>query len=137
MGRLNWNKPRGREDAVAEDPSSGGWEIPAAAAKGADPWLAPGNLRAAGVPREANPAAPFECRLCGASLRLEGVYARDGDIYCVECRPKGAVSSLDLPSGNPIRFEDTGTRDLPGAFVGRLLQRAWDLLRGRRRRIGW
>lgn len=103
MGRLNWNKRHRKEEEEGPHPS-GEWEIPAASEPGANPWLAPGNLRAPTVGQEVNTGAPFHCCVCGASLRLEGAYAHGGDVYCFEDRPDGAVSGLTLPGADGPGF---------------------------------
>jgi hypothetical protein len=108
MGRLNWNKPH-REGEEEGPRPSGEWEIPKPSDPVADPWLAPGNLATPAYGQAVNTGAPFHCCVCGASLRLEGAYARGGDIFCFEDRPDGAVSGLTLPgAGFSERLLGTG-----------------------------
>jgi len=76
-----------------------GWEIPKPSAPAKDSWLGPGQAqalqRASSIP---NPRAPFTCRHCSASLGIAQVWAYEGEIYCEQCRPSGAVSSRELPA---------------------------------------
>jgi|GEM_PF-4179131 len=128
MGRLNWNQRRGEGTGEpAGDPE--GWEIPAATDAGADPWLGPGSLRAPEIRPEANAVAPFQCVLCGASMQVEGAFARGGDLYCFEHRPQGARSGLSLPAGIP-----TGGPLSGGGRLQSVLRWLWDALTSERSR---
>jgi hypothetical protein len=131
MGRLNWNKPHQDGEAKAPRPS-GEWEIPQPSEPGANPWLAPGNLRAPHLGQAVNTGAPFHCCVCGASLRLEGAYAHGGDVFCFEDRPDGSVSGLNLPGAEGPGF---GERILGQGRLGSALRWVFaQLTKPRRRR---
>lgn len=66
------------------------WEIPEPTSSAADPWLTPGQRPTAAV-------SPLGCHACGVRLNVLDAFAKDGDLYCANCRPAGAVSSAQLP----------------------------------------
>ena len=115
MGRMN---SRGKGGDDGELPR--GWSQPDAAERGSE-WSAPGNERGLDPAHDADPAHPFTCVGCGAHLGLAGAYAHDGNIYCFECRPDGAVSSDQLPSDDTL-LTTPERRRTPRTFVGRLFR---------------
>jgi Zn-finger nucleic acid-binding protein len=112
-----------RAAPAAKQPSprtSGAWEIPEPASPAKDRWLGPGQVQAPQrVSEIPNVRAPFSCRQCGASLGVAHAWAYDGEIYCEQCHPPGAVSSRDLPSDSDGAPIDEPNRS---AFGHRLLR---------------
>jgi hypothetical protein len=107
------------------------WDIPEAHAPRQDPWNAPGDRRP--LPNDThhlNPNSPFSCHVCGKPVSIATAYAFNGDMYCGDCRPDGAISaSRDLPkdfvigqpkadfNGNGFRYGRHNHSGLGDAFV--------------------
>lgn len=78
-----------------------GWEVAPATDGGADPWLAPGAT--APLPPSHSPSggyglsSPLACVQCGLALPVAHAWAWNGDLYCGNHHPKGAVSGASLP----------------------------------------
>ncbi|RKG82646.1 TFIIB-type zinc ribbon-containing protein [Corallococcus terminator] len=95
------------EHATVEAPKASpsgskvGWEVAPATDGGADPWMAPGAT--APLPPSHSPSggyglsSPFGCVQCALPVPVSQAWAWNGDIYCGEHRPKGAVSGASLP----------------------------------------
>ena len=114
MGRINF---RGKGDGSGELPK--GWDQPEAPGT-ATPWTPPGSQGGLASSTSADPVHPFTCTTCQAHLGLDGAYAHDGDIYCFECRPAGAVSSQELPSDESPLLD--GARRRPRTRLARLVR---------------
>jgi hypothetical protein len=114
MGRMNFRRKRDGSGEVPE-----GWSQPSSATD-STPWNGPGSASAFDSSVSADPVHPFTCKICKAHLGLAGAYAHDGDIYCFECRPDGAVSSQDLPSDESLLTD--GERRPPKSHLARLLR---------------
>ncbi|MBN8232400.1 zf-TFIIB domain-containing protein [Corallococcus macrosporus] len=82
-------------------PVAKGWEVAPATDGGADPWKAPGATAA--LPPSDSPTgglgvrSPLACVQCGIQVSVVHAHAFNGDLYCGEHRPKGAVSGASLP----------------------------------------
>jgi len=71
-----------------------GWEIPAATdVGGPDPYRAPGQLHA--LTDGPKRVLGLICKHCEAQVPGEEAYAFEGDVFCVNCRPEGAVAGAD------------------------------------------
>lgn len=101
---LDAGKFEALENAVVTAPKatiSKGWEVAPATDGGADPWMGPGAT--APLPPSHSPSggmgtrSPFSCVQCGIQVSAARAYALNGDLYCREHRPKGAVSGDSLP----------------------------------------
>ncbi|MCY1032113.1 zf-TFIIB domain-containing protein [Corallococcus sp. BB11-1] len=95
------------ENATVEAPKAppasarAGWEVAPATDGGADPWNAPG-ARAPLPPSHsltggAGLRSPMACIICERQVPVSEAWAWDGDVYCGEHHPKGAVSGASLP----------------------------------------
>ncbi|RKH05237.1 hypothetical protein D7V97_24280 [Corallococcus sp. CA053C] len=77
------------------------WEVAPATDGGADPWKAPGAT--APLPPSHSPSggyglrSPLACVQCGLQLPVSHAWAWNGDLYCGNHHPKGAVSGASLP----------------------------------------
>lgn len=82
-------------------PTSAGWEVAPATDGGADPWRGPGAT--APLPPSDSPSggwgvrSPLSCVHCGLSVSVPHAWAWNGDLYCGEHAPKGAVAGSSLP----------------------------------------
>ena len=88
-----------RQPRKAPAARSSGWEVPTAAPPALDPWRAPGAQRPLPCSRTVRITShtPFECASCSILLTVRDAFAADGEVYCAECRPRGAVSGAALP----------------------------------------
>jgi len=89
-------KPAPRKRAAAE-----GWEVPEATSGGPDPWRAPGSDRPLHpqVPLEVrlHSRSPMDCHHCGRRTSVGEAWAKEGNVYCGDCRPRGATAGAQLP----------------------------------------
>ncbi|RKG68480.1 hypothetical protein D7W79_34070 [Corallococcus exercitus] len=102
---LDAGKFEALENAIVTPPKaapvSKGWEVAPATDGGADPWRGPGATAA--LPPSDSPTgglgvrSPLACVHCGIQVSVVHAHAFNGDIYCGEHRPKGAVSGNSLP----------------------------------------
>ncbi|RKG82017.1 hypothetical protein D7W82_27215 [Corallococcus sp. CA049B] len=103
---LDAGKFEALENAVVTQPkaqpaASRGWEVAPATDGGADPWRGPGSTAA--LPPSDSPTgglgvlSPLACVHCGIQVSVPQAFAFNGDLYCREHRPKGAVSGNSLP----------------------------------------
>ncbi len=82
--------------------AASGWEVAEASDRGPDPWKGPGSDRplhpSAPPDVRLNSHSPMACVHCGQQTSLGRAWAKDGDIYCGDCRPAGATSGARLPT---------------------------------------
>jgi hypothetical protein len=72
-----------------------GWEIPPATdTVGVDPYSAPGQTHALSGPGPAR-VMGLICRHCETQVAGEDAFAFDGELFCIQCRPEGAVRGSD------------------------------------------
>jgi Zn-finger nucleic acid-binding protein len=109
---LDAGKFEALENATVTQPrvaptSNKGWEVALATDGGADPWKAPGAT--APLPPSDSPTgglgvlSPLACVQCGIAVSVPRAWAWNGDLYCGDHRPKGAVSGDSLPKNRDPR----------------------------------
>jgi hypothetical protein len=93
--------PSLKKPAAPVAAAKAGWEVPEATAGGADPWKGPGADRplaptsADGVSLASSVA--MHCHTCGRRPSMSDTWAKEGNVYCGDCRPRGATSGSNLP----------------------------------------
>lgn len=93
--------PAPTKTAPEKKAAASGWEVPEATAVGPDLWRGPGSDRPLHplplLEARLSSASTMACAHCGRQTSLGQAWAKDGDVYCGDCRPAGATSGARLP----------------------------------------
>lgn len=107
----------------------GGWDLPEAHLPAQDLWKAPGSEQALEPPSSSrfNSRTSLQCRHCATELLVRDAWAFDGDLYCGNCRPEGAVSGSALPNDplfpDPFAAPNTSWGDTAFGELSKVLTR--------------